>query len=107
MLGKAFGAYSLAWSVTAYWYRAIATRLQKGTWLLAGALFFVRTTLLLLCISRFSGVVGCQRAGGVTELIAAMLAWWKATADLLIEEGEIIPTGRWDHTVQMAADAVV
>jgi hypothetical protein len=36
-----------------------------------------------------------------------MLAWWKATADLLIEEGEIIPTGRWDHTVQKAADAVV
>jgi succinate-acetate transporter protein len=88
MLSKAFGVYSLAWSITAYWFMAIATRLQKGTWLLVGALFFVGTTLLLLCISSFSG---CQRAGGVTGMMAAMLAWWKATADLLVEEGEIIP----------------
>ncbi|KAH8556928.1 GPR1/FUN34/yaaH family-domain-containing protein [Umbelopsis sp. PMI_123] len=98
MLAKANGVYNLAWSLTAYWFMFISLRLQKGTWVLVAALFFVGTTLLLLCVASFGEVVGCQRAAGVTGLIAAVLAWWKATADLLIEEGEIIPTGRWDHT---------
>ena len=45
----------IAWHglITAYWYREIATRLQKGTWLLVGALFFVGTTLLLLLHIKF------------------------------------------------------
>jgi len=106
MLAKGFGVYNLAWSFTAYWFMAIAARLQKGSWLLVGTLFLVGTTLLLLCISSFSGVIGCQRAGGVTGIIAAILAWYKATADLLIEEGEVLPTGRWDSTSEKSAETM-
>lgn len=106
MLGKGYGVYNLAWSITAYWFMFVAVRLQKGNYLLVATLFFVGTTLLLLCISNFSGVIGCQRAGGVTGLIAAFLAWYKATADLLIEEGEVLPTGRWDRTADKSAAAM-
>ncbi|KAM3578440.1 hypothetical protein VKS41_009032 [Umbelopsis sp. WA50703] len=98
--GKMMGVYNLAWAITAYWFMFISSRLQKGTWLLTMTLFMVGTTLLLLCISSFAGVQGCQRAGGVTGIIAALMAWYKATADLLIEEGEILHTGRWDNTDQ-------
>ncbi|KAJ2959086.1 hypothetical protein NQZ79_g5414 [Umbelopsis isabellina] len=96
--GKMMGVYNLAWSMTAYWFMFISSRLQKGTWLLTVTLFLVGTTLLLLCISSFGGIQGCQRAGGVTGIIAAVLAWYKATADMLIEEGILLPTGRWDNT---------
>jgi succinate-acetate transporter protein len=107
MLGKANGVYNLAWAFTAYWFMLISSRLQKGTWLLVVTLFLVGTTLLLLCISSFSEVQGCQRAGGVTGIIAAFLAWYKATADMLIEEGEMLPTGRWDNTPKKAAGLMV
>jgi succinate-acetate transporter protein len=95
-LRNCLGIYLFSWCIFSGLMTICA---HRTTILLFSLLFVVWLTFLLLAIGEFmGGDLRLQRAGGITGLVAAALAWYGMVASLLTKKNSLfrLPLGDFD-----------
>lgn len=77
MLANAVGFYLTGWAMFTFMLVLVTLKSTVAFFLLFFSLFI---TFILLAIGEFTGKVGVTRAGGVTGVITAFIAWYNAFA---------------------------
>ncbi|KAH3684270.1 hypothetical protein WICPIJ_004745 [Wickerhamomyces pijperi] len=78
-LDSAVGFYLIGWCIFTF---GLTILTMKSTVAFFSLFFMLALTFLMLAISKFTGSVACNKAGGVLGLITAFIAWYNAFAGL-------------------------
>lgn len=82
-LDNALGIYLITWFMFTFMMFIAALRKNVGFIALLG---FLWVTFLLLAVSKFTGSVACNTAGGAFGIITAFIAYYCALSELLVFE---------------------
>jgi len=90
-LDSALGIYLIVWFIVTFYLFLASFRKNIGLVVLFAVL---AVTFILLAAGKFTGSVGCTKAGGAVGAVTAFVAYYVGFAELVAADGLELPLGK-------------